>query len=424
VKTKRAAGIGVVDQNATTPEGFTIARIVMPVRHGVPPDLPDSPEETPMDTQNPPQIESRIARCRLILSIVALAAVFADPTTPFVSAWFPLASGHFIIDPNVLLVMGLHLVFSMAVYAAAMWQWVPLRYLTKPTTWIDVLLGGAIAFVTEGATSPFYPFFAFAVVVAGFRSGLNEAMRVTFASVAIYLAMIVVSASESWNIYIMRPAYLAIVGYLVGYLGQQRLELQQEIQQLEAAEQRHRIARDLHDGFAQALAGINLRIEGCLRSLKRSNVTSRADANVDEAVVELTELQESVDREYDELRAYMKELAGIRPSGVTPASAGANTHIDLGIRIDGSVEFADHVLQIAREGLSNIRRHAAAATARIQISIENAEVRITIEDDGVGLQERSAPWSIASRVKELGGRIEVADDDRRGSHMLILLPQA
>jgi signal transduction histidine kinase len=403
-----------------------------------------------MDVQNPPQIESRIARCRLILSVVALGAVFADPTTPFLSAWYPLTSGRFIIDPNVLLVMGFHLVFSITVYAAATRQWVPQRYLTTPTMWLDVLLGGAIAIMTEGATSPFYAFFAFAVIVAGFRSGLHEAVRVTVASVGIYLAMIVFSTSGSWNLYIMRPAYLAIVGYLVGYLGQQRLELQQEIQQLEAAEQRHRIARDLHDGFAQALAGINLRIEGCLRSLKRDepqpdgalaignaatrgganiaspaavNVAAPASLNVQEAVTELTELQESVDREYDELRAYMKELAGIRPSGAgAPVQPG--THIDLGIRIEGSVEFADHVLQIAREGLSNIRRHAAAATARIQITIENAEVRITIEDDGVGLTERSAPWSIASRVKELGGRIEVADDARPGSHMLILLPQA
>jgi signal transduction histidine kinase len=377
-----------------------------------------------MNVLNPPQIESRIARCRLILSVVALGAVFVDPTTPFVSAWFPLESGQFTIDPNVLLVMGLHLVFSLTVYAAATWQWVAPRYLTTPTMWMDVMLGGAIAFVTEGATSPFYAFFAFAVVVAGFRAGLRAAMRVTLASVAVYLAMIVVSNSESWNLYIMRPAYLAIVGYLVGYLGQQRLELQQEIQQLEAAEQRHRIARDLHDGFAQALAGINLRIEGCLRSLRRTEAASSGDVNVGEAVVELTELQDSVDREYDELRAYMKELAGIRPSGGAPAVAKPRTQIDLGIRIEGSVEFADHVLQIAREGLSNIRRHAAAATARIQISIENAEVRITIEDDGVGLKERTAPWSIASRVKELGGRIEVADDERPGAHMLILLPQA
>ena len=59
----------------------------------------------------------------------------------------------------------------------------------------------------------------------------------------------------------MRPVYLAITGYLVGYLGQQRLDLQEEMRQFEIVEQRHRIARDLHDNFAQALAGINLRLE-------------------------------------------------------------------------------------------------------------------------------------------------------------------
>jgi signal transduction histidine kinase len=213
----------------------------------------------------------------------------------------------------------------------------------------------------------------------------------------------------------MRPAYLAIVGYLVGYLGQQRIELQQEIQQLEAAEQRHRIARHLHDGFAQALAGITLRIEGCRRLLHRNDGA--------DALVELTELQESVDREYDELRAYMKELAGIRPSSPSPAVA-RKTQIKLGIHIEGSIDFADHVLQIAREGLANVRRHAAAATARVQISVEDGQVRISIEDDGVGLKDTAAPWSIASRVRELGGHIHVDDDRRTGSHLLILLPQA
>jgi signal transduction histidine kinase len=139
--------------------------------------------------------------------------------------------------------------------------------------------------------------------------------------------------------------------------------------------------------------------------------------------VELTELQESVNREYDDLRDYMRELADVRPSSPTAATPVA-THIDLGIEIGGSIDFADHVLQIAREGLSNVRRHAAAASARIQISIAGEHVRISIEDDGVGLKERSAPWSIASRVRELGGQIQVDDERSSGSHLLILLPQA
>lgn len=367
-----------------------------------------------MSLNNPPHIEDRIARCRLILSVVALAAVFADPTEPFTSTWFSLVSGGFSIDPYVLGVMGTHLAYSTFIYLGAQRGWLSMRQLTTTTLWIDVVLGAAIAFMTEGATSPFYAFFAFAVVVAGFRSGLRQAMQVTIASVTLYVGLILISAPGNLNFYIMRPAYLAIVGYLVGYLGQQRIDMQQEIHQLEAAEQRHRIARDLHDGFAQALAGINLRIEGCRRLLRRN-------ASVD-ALAELTDLQGSVNREYDELRAYMQTLAGVPPS---PAPSGPphSTNFSVNIRVDGPIDLIDHILQIAREGVSNIRRHAAAESARIQITAENSRVHISIEDDGVGLQHQSAPWSIASRVKELGGQIEVAGEGNAGARLSILLPQ-
>jgi len=370
-----------------------------------------------MSKPNSPQIEDRIARCRLILSVVALTAVFIDPTTPYASSWMPIASGRFTIDPYVFVVMGTHLVYSVLVYFAASREWFPLDRLATWTVCADVVLGGAIALMTEGATSPFSAFFAFAVVVSGFRSGLRQAMLVTAASVSVYLGMILISAPGRMNIYIMRPAYLAIVGYLVGYLGQHRIELQQALQSLEAAQQRHRIARDLHDGFAQALAGINLRIEGCRRLLRRN------DAAV--ALTELTDLQTSVNREYDELRSYMSTLAGVPASPAVGAAAVAppSTQFSLDVRVEGSIDLVDHILQIAREGLSNVRRHAAAASARIHISVEGSQVRIAIEDDGVGLKNQAAPWSIASRVNEIGGRIELSDSHIPGAHMLILLPQ-
>jgi signal transduction histidine kinase len=367
-----------------------------------------------MSLESPPQIEDRIARCRLILSSVALVAVFIDPTQPFVSARLSLAAGRFMLDPYVLGVMGLHLAYSVVVYFAAIRHWFEPRDLARWTQWFDVGIGAGIALLTEGATSPFYAFFAFAVVVAGFRAGLRQAIVVTTANVVLYICMIAISAPDSINLYIMRPAYLAIVGYLVGYLGQQRIDLEQEIQQLEASAQRHRIARDLHDGFAQALAGINLRIEACRRLLRRNDS--------DDAMTELTELQESVNREYDELRAYMMGLAGIPPSAV-PSNGSTATRFALNIRIDGSIDLVDHVLQIVREGLINVRRHAEAGAAQIHIASDGPHLRISIDDDGVGLQTRAAPWSIVSRVKELGGRIEVAGDQRPGAHLQIVLPQ-
>ena len=197
--------------------------------------------------------------------------------------------------------MVLHLAYSVFVYVALWREWVSPRRVATPTMWIDVLFGAAIGTLTEGVTSPAYPFFAFAVVAAGLRAGLRQAMRVTAASVGLYECLILISTRGGAEVYIMRPVYLAITGYLVGYLGQQHLELQDEMRQLEVTEQRHRIARDLHDNFAQALAGINLRLEGCRRQL-RANPAA-------EMLTELTELQESVKREFDDLRT-LHALAG------------------------------------------------------------------------------------------------------------------
>src|SRR4051812_46894630 len=113
------------------------------------------------------RIEIHIAQCRLVLSLVAIAAVFADPTAPFVATKMPIVSGPFRIDPLVLAVMLTHLVYSVGIYTAVAREWLASSRLATWTVAADVILGAAIALMTEGATSPFYTFFAFAVVVSG-----------------------------------------------------------------------------------------------------------------------------------------------------------------------------------------------------------------------------------------------------------------
>jgi signal transduction histidine kinase len=361
-----------------------------------------------------PGIEQNVARCRIVLSVTALAAVFIDPTEPMLSRWIPLTGGSFAIDPYALTVMGAHLCYSVAVLYALSADLVPRARLSSLTTWGDVLFGAAIAVFTEGVTSPFYAFFAFAVVESGLMNGFRRAMLVTSVSVGLYLSLIVVSAAGSANFYLMRPVYLAIMGYLVGYLGQQRLNLEAGIREVAAASQRQRIARDLHDGRAQAFAGINLRLESCQELLRRERSS--------DALYELADLQSSVNREYDTLRVYMRSLAGLEPTEISPAVLTA-TQFSLRAQLAGSGELVDAVLQIVREGVVNVVQHARARTAEIDVYAAGSQIRITIDDDGVGLQNAAQrPWSISSRVNELGGTIVVLDDGRPGTHLTIGLP--
>jgi len=362
-----------------------------------------------------PQLEQNIARCRLVLSAAAFVAVYADPTVPLLSRWIRLESGPFVMDPRLLAVMVAHFTYSLILYVGSVGTrlWSP--HAAARTVWVDVLFGAAMATLTEGVTSPAYPFFAFAVVSAGLRGGLRQAMLITAASVGLYMGFLVLSTRKGAEVYIMRPVYLAITGYLVGYLGQQRNELQDEIGRLEQAEQRHRIARDLHDGFAQALAGINLRLEGCRRLL--------ADQSAAATSADLAELQESVQREYDNLRSYMRSLAGLEATAVS-GEEPTPTRLLVSAHLSGSVELVDHVLQIAREGINNVRKHARARTATIKIEMEHSLVHIRIADDGVGFRDQAPPWSIASRVKEIGGRLQILGNQEGGACLSITLPQS
>jgi signal transduction histidine kinase len=358
------------------------------------------------------QMEHNIARCRVVLSMAAILVVYIDPEEPLLARWIPFVSGSFRMDPRLFVVMALHLLYSTLVYAG-LGRVLSMRTAAL-TTWVDVLFGVAIGAMTEGVTGPSYPFFAFAVVASGLRGGLRQAMVVTTVSLGLYVCLIVVSTRGDADVYIMRPVYLAITGYVVGYLGQQRLELQEQMRQLEVAEQRHRIGRDLHDGYAQALAGINLRLEGARRLLRTNAVA--------ETLRDLTELQESVKREFDDLRRYARSLAGVE---TTPVPGDQNGATRLAIRVDmtGSAELVEHVLGIAREGVSNVRRHACARSAKIDIRGDQSEVHIDIEDDGVGFRSAATPWSIESRVREIGGQMRISADQGPGARLAITLPQ-
>src|SRR5207247_6437962 len=147
-------------------------------------------------------VERIIAHCRVMLSVAAFVTVYIDPTRPTLTRWLPLTGGPFTLDPRALAVMLLHLAYSVATYLVVRQQLATATRIATVSTWADVLFGAAIALVTEGANSPFYVFFAFAVLAAGFRAGLRRAMMVTGASVALYLSLIVVSRPEGLNFYI------------------------------------------------------------------------------------------------------------------------------------------------------------------------------------------------------------------------------
>ena len=361
-------------------------------------------------------MEANIARCRLVLSLIAIVAVYADPTEPTIP-WLNLTGGTFAIDPLTLAVMTLHLLYSIAVYCVLARSFVPPRRVASFTICADVAFGAAIVVCTEGINSPFGAFFVFAVISASWHGGFRRSMIVTTVSVGIYLGLVLIAwHGEMVNFYIMRPVYLAIVGYLTAYLGEQRLALEAEIHHLESVKERNRIAAVLHDGCVQTLSAVNLTLESCQQLLRAGRQ--------DEAITGLGQLQGSINTEHDELRAYVRELAEVTPNR---REATGNSDVRCVVTADfaGSASFVDHIFKILHEAITNVKRHANARSALITVRAADAQVYIAVDDDGVAFRDpERIPWSMAARVSEAGGMIRVARDARPGAHLRLALPEA
>jgi signal transduction histidine kinase len=335
-------------------------------------------------------LDLTVADARILLSLLAMLSLYIDPT---------VAGGLFHLNTLALVILLCHLAYSLALYIALRRR-IAADALPAISSALDLIFATAVAFLTEGQTGPSYVFFVFAIIAVGVRAGLRRTIEVTLCGVALYLAVITVS-DRMTSFYMMRAVYLAIAGYLIGFVGQQRGEFQARMHELEVAGQRHSIARSLHDGYIQALAGVNLRLEACRELL----IMGRAD----DALAQLTELQAGVAREYDEVRDYIRSLAGVQesnPRETPPAICDPRLRIEAAFSTHAFS--GEQILQIMLEGLRNARRHAMANLVTITAWEAADNVQITIDDDGIGFDDsQKPPWAIASRVAEFGGSLRL-----------------
>src|ERR1700730_1294947 len=252
-------------------------------------------------------LDLNVSRARIALSVVALISIYIDPTT---------GQGIFSIDRYALTTLVLHFAYGVTAYSLIRRRTSP-EQVFAATTALDILFATAVAFFTEGPTSSSYVFFTFAIIAVGCRTGLRATLWVTFVSVGLYLLLIALSPQGVKSLYMMRPAYLAITGCVIGFLGQQRAIFEVRVRELETLAEREEIARALHDGYVQVLAGMNLRLEGLCELVARGRT--------DKALEEMRELQLGVTREYDEVRAYIHSLVNLDRKLAETAAASNDT---------------------------------------------------------------------------------------------------
>ena len=352
----------------------------------------------------PPEVG--IAGYRVALSIFALVATWVDPKV----------GGRFNLDLVSFLALGAYMAYALGAWIALWYGWLSPESETSVTTVADVAFGLLIAAVTHATTSTYTVFLAFGVLAAGARGDYVRCLSVTAASVLGYIVL-------GWSklgpdFLLMRPAYLSIMGLMLATLARSySTYFTATARSVAALEERNRIARTLHDGYLQTMAGATLHIEA-VRHAVTHGLSAKAEGL-------LCHLRDALDDEHDNLRAYVRTLASAPQRAPQPLSEGKEPSVHIDIDLTASAPVMEWIGKIIGEGLLNIRRHANASNAMVRLRATGDEIRLTLTDDGVGFAADSPlPWSIQSRVLEVGGSITLDRTAAPGACLVITLPRS
>jgi len=212
-------------------------------------------------------------------------------------------------------------------------------------------------------------------------------------------------------------------------LYEESLHAQEELARLELLEERERIAKELHDGVIQALFAVGMGLQG-----------TAAMANDAEIARRIEHATEEVDRAIRDLRNY---IFGLRPGILADRQLDQalqqlalefqeRTDVLTIVEVDPEVSAelasrAADVVQLAREALSNVGRHAEATSCRVSLRRSARGAELEIDDDGRGF-DPAAPSSgmgianLQERAASLGGDLSITSVAGEGTTIRATLP--
>lgn len=198
-------------------------------------------------------------------------------------------------------------------------------------------------------------------------------------------------------------------------------------------EERRRTSIRIHDGPAQVMANVIMRLEYCER-LARKDATKAAKELVD-VRRELEGVLAEVRRLIFDLRPMTLDDLGLIPTLQQLVEQERKLQpFDLQLLVRGPFErfgkaAETHFYRIVQEGLWNAARHARPTHVQIRLQIEPEAVTLVVEDDGAGLDPSAeAPGTgmgeIRRRVAALGGRVAWEPRMGGGCRLQVEVPRA
>lgn len=192
------------------------------------------------------------------------------------------------------------------------------------------------------------------------------------------------------------------------------------LDRLRLIEEDERIARDLHDMVVQRAFAVGMSLQA-VRQLAPGPVLDRIDAAV-----------QSLDDMIRDLRNVIFRLSrpvavgGVREqlfalANETTAQLGFSPRVAFRGPVDTALagELSAEMLNVCREALSNVARHARASEVHVVLEAENGWVTLSVADDGVGIATGPAAGNgvpnMLDRAKRLGGTFELGRREPSGT---------
>ncbi|NQX46732.1 sensor histidine kinase [Paenibacillus tritici] len=261
-----------------------------------------------------------------------------------------------------------------------------------------------------------------------------------FAGVLIALILLSLAHIQGTEILFLLPfiMMMLVTPFGIRSMNRRRLlerELDQAnevIRQMVKREERMRIARDLHDTMGHTLS---------LITLKSQLVEKLVVKNPERAQAEAREIERTSRAALRQVRELVSEMRAVSVAEELAEAAEMLRSAEIALEVDGDAalpgvsDLTQNILSLCiKEAITNIVKHSGADRCRIGIGMTAGEVRITVEDNGVGLgQDRGAEEAerqggngmkgMAERLSLIDGSLTLASGAGGGTLLTVVTPR-
>jgi two-component system, NarL family, sensor histidine kinase YdfH len=212
----------------------------------------------------------------------------------------------------------------------------------------------------------------------------------------------------------------------------QLTEYAAQVEDLTLANERQRMARELHDTLAQGLAGLVLQLEAIDSHLSRGN-TTKAQAITQQAMDRARLTLADARRAIDDLRSGDLpdiDLETAVRAEVDRFTAASGIPCELSIVLPPSLsdDVRECTRRVVSEALTNIARHAQAQHTTVSLHSTDRALDIEVRDDGVGFDPAQIGAGhygligLRERARLIGGTFNIESASGQGTSLQVRLP--